>query len=59
MRDFGCVRNAGTLKSDLEDLVEYQRFLKRFRADEQERRLKDILFEGKRFRTLPGNNHEN
>ena len=58
MRDFWCVRNAGTLKSDLEDLVEYQRFLKRFRADEQERRLKDILFEGKRFRTLPGNNQE-
>lgn len=59
MRDFWRVLDAGTLKSDLEDLVEYQRFLKRFRADEQERRLRDILYEGKRFRTLPGNDKEN
>ena len=59
MQDLWRVRNAGILKSDLEDLVEYQRFLKRFRADEQERRLKDILYEGKRFRTLPGNEREN
>ena len=38
----------------LDDLVEYHRFLKRFKASEEERRLKDVLFDGRRFRSLPG-----
>lgn len=38
----------------LDDLVEYHRFLKRFKVVEEERRLKDVLFDGRRFRSLAG-----
>lgn len=54
MQDLWRVRAAGASTEDLDDLVGYHRFLKRFKADEEERRLKDVLYEGKRFRTLAG-----
>jgi len=41
-------------KHNLEDLVEYQRFLERFKVAEEQRRLKDVLFGGQRFRSLSG-----
>jgi hypothetical protein len=51
MKNPWSVLSPGESRRDLDDLVEYQRFLKRFKVVEEERRLKDILYDGKRFGT--------
>ncbi len=54
MQDLWRVRDYRAAMSNLDDAVEYHRFLKRFKADEEERRLRDVLYAGQRFRTLAG-----
>lgn len=41
-----------SMQDDLDDLVEYHRFLSRFKEDEAARRKSDILYDGKRFGSL-------
>lgn len=52
MQNSWHVLDSGESRRGLDDLVEYQRFLKRFKVVEEERRLKDILYDGMRFGAL-------
>ncbi|MCK4535406.1 MAG: hypothetical protein KAT93_00235 [Desulfuromonadales bacterium] len=52
MQNSWRVLDSGESRRGLDDLVEYQRFLKRFKVVEEERRLKDILYDGMRFGAL-------
>ena len=54
MMDLWRVKGSGVSLHDLDDPVEYHRFLRRFKEAEQERKQKDLLFEGRRFGSLPG-----
>lgn len=54
MQDLWRVHGSGVAIHDLDDPVEYHRFLRRFKEAEQVRKQKDLLYEGKRFRTLVG-----
>lgn len=52
MQDLWRVKSAGISLHDLDDPVEYHRFLNRFKEAEQVRKQKDLLYEGKRFGAL-------
>ena len=51
MQDFWRVNDSGVSMQDLDDLVEYHRFLSRFKETEAARRKNDVLYDGKRFGT--------
>ncbi|HKL25460.1 MAG TPA: hypothetical protein VJ910_04480 [Desulfuromonadales bacterium] len=54
MQDLWRVKSSGVSLHDLDDPVDYHRFLNRFKEAEQVRKQKDLLYEGKRFGTLVG-----
>lgn len=58
MQDLWRVRDSGVSMHDLDDLVEYHRFLKRFRGAEEERMVKDVLYDCQRFRTPPAEDED-
>jgi hypothetical protein len=58
MQDLWRVRDADVTMQDLDNLVEYHRFLKRFKVVEEERRRKDLLYDGKRFGSPAGKSKE-
>ncbi len=51
MQDLWRVSDSGVPLQDLDDLVEYHRFLSRFNENEAARREKDLLYDGKQFGT--------
>lgn len=51
MQDLWRVNDSGVSLQDLDDLVEYHRFLTRFKDGEAARRKNDLLYDGQRFGT--------
>ena len=44
MEDLWCIKSSGVDIEDFADIVEYRRFLKRFRNEEEDQNRRNLLF---------------